>query len=350
MYYDTRLKYATGFEKARIRKLEKEIDRCVTKSAELVKSDFGDYVESFGITGPMAHGEGTVFFSGGEMYGSDVDLGVVSKFRSKRREDRLRAGIEKIFSGAGLEVGVLCFSPSIFKRPDLMFYQYCAKGKVLFGRKLSCRWDIPVWEAAKALTSRSGMLFDSLSFKNGIAFAGKFPYSWSKALLGAGEALLIMEGSYALTFTEGKRRIQRSRLAKKIPGLPQLHAAAYEARFRGKISANVAASKTRLLQDTGKAMEAVFEQTAKALEASSGKPVEKLSAPLPAKISTRLFYFFSSLKRGKLKVPLSEPLVMEFAEMQKAFGLLRRGRTPTERQRRRIVHLWKHAERFWLPY
>ncbi len=93
-----------------------------------------------------------------------------------------------------------------------------------------------------------------------------------------------------------------------------------------------------------------FEETAKALAGKSGKAAAKLTAPFPSVISTRGFYFISTLKKGKISLPLSEPLAKEFEEMGKMFALMKTGKIPAEKQRLHAVHLWRTAERFWLPY
>ncbi len=344
MYYDIRMRYAKE-EKTRIRQIEEDIQRALKEIINIIRDKFSNYVLSFGLTGPMAHGEGTIFFQQDQITGSDIDLAIVTKYRSLRKQKALEREIKIAFSCSGLEAGPLFFAPSIFDRPDLLFVEYAKAGKVLFGEKVRCNKDIAVWEAAKILTSRCGAFFDSVSFNSGIKFSQKFPYAWSKSVMAAAEAMLVLENRYAFSIQARTMKIKNSKYAKLMPGFLNLYQKAYTCRYSGRMP-----QQKGLIEKTANFISFAFEETAKKLAEKSGRDIANLSAPFPSIISTRFFYFINMLKNEHLSIPLSEPLVKEFAEMGKMFGQLRSSEIPEEKTRQRVVRLWKHAERFWLPY
>ena len=226
-----------------------------------------------------------------------------------------------------------------------MFCEYASAGKVLYGKRYKIRKQIPVWEAAKILTSRCGTFFEAVRFNNKIEITEKFPYAWSKSILAAGEALLILEGKYEFSIKRRVRKIRKLTYAKRTPAFLKLYQQAYICRYSGKIPIN-----PRLIADPSKILSEIFEKTANTLAEKSGREVRTFTAPFPGVISTRFFYFINMLKRGRISVPFSEPLVREFEEMGKMFFIIKEGKIPTEKQRLHAVNLWKHAERFWLPY
>jgi len=345
MFYDMRMKYANKQEKEKIRALETDIESRMKDLATKVGKDFSDYAASFGVTGPMAHSEATIFFHNGKMTGSDIDFAIVTRYVSPRRQRALEKEIKKTFSGSGIETGPLFFAPSIFKMPDLMFVEYAKSGRILYGTRPKCKAKIPTWEAAKLLTSRCGTLFASMRFEKHIKVSEKFPYAWSKSVLAAAEAFLILEGRYEFSAKKRLTKIRTSKHAKDIPRLLKMCQDAYACRYSGKPPKN-----KNLIQETAEILSCAFEETAEILAGKSGKAAGKLTAPFPSVISTRGFYFMSALKKGNISFPLSEPLVKEFEEMKKMFAMLKNGRIPTEKQRLHAVHLWRTAERFWLPY
>ncbi len=345
MFYDIRMKYANKEDMARIKTLEKDIKNRTEAITKTVEKDFADYVRSFGLTGPMAHAEATIFFLKSRTIGSDIDLAIVTNFLSPKRQRELEKRIKHGFSGIGAEAGPLFFAPSITNKPDLLFCEYANSGKVLFGERISCKGKIPVWEAAKILTSRCGGFFDSIRFDGGPKKTEKFSYAWAKSALAAAEALLILEGRYEFSVRERLRKLETSKYTKEVPELFRFCQQAYLCRYSGKLP-----KRKNIIQETAEMLSDVFEKTAGALAKKSGRGVAELTAPFPSALSTRGFYFINSLKKGKMTVPLSEPLVKEFEEMRKMLAMLKDGKTPPEKQRLHAVHLWKHAERFWLPY
>lgn len=347
MYFDLRMKYGDQREKKRIKEIEDNMKERVEMVRAKIKEEFSDYVSSFGITGPMAHGEGTIFFSDGKILGSDMDFAVVTKFISPRKEKKLRNEIKNIFFDSPVEEGTLVFSPSIFEKPDLMFIEYANEGKVLFGKKIKCKENITVWEAAKVLTSRSGALLNSISFNKRIRFSDEFLYGWSKSVIGAAESMLILEKKYDYSVRGVSKNIHKSKMAKEIHNFLKLFKRAYLYRYSGKI----ACDRKKILEDTSTVLSIMFEKVAEKMAEKSGKDVSELRAHhLSTAISTRFFYFIDTLKQGKIKIPISEPLVKEFVKMGEIFELLKNGKMPDEKQRQEAVHLWKHAGRFWLPY
>lgn len=344
MYYDIRMRYAKKQEKTQIKKIEEDIGIRINEITNLIRNRFSDYVLSFGLTGPMAHGEATIFFHG-DKTGSDVDLAIVTKYRSLRKQKALEREIRKAFGGTGLETGPLFFAPTIFERPDLLFSEYARAGQVLFGEHVKCNKDIAVWEAAKILTSRCGAFFENISFSDGIMLSQEFHYAWSKSVMAVAEAMLVLENRYAFSIQERTRKIKNSKYARHMPGFLNLYQKAYICRYTGKLP-----KQRGLIADTASFISFAFNETAKILTEKSGKDLADLGAPFPSIISTRFFYFINMLKNRHIGIPLSEPLVKEFAEMGKMFEQLKAGEMPSEKARQQSVELWKHAERFWLPY
>ncbi len=347
MFYDLRLKYADREERAKIKKLEMEISTRLETLAETIRHGFSDYVSSFGITGPMAHGEGTIFFDDDKTPGSDIDLAIVTKYRSFRRQREIENEIKKTFQGCQIEAGPLIFSPSIFKRPDLLFIEYAAAGKILFGKKHKYKGDIPVWEAAKLLVSRCGNFFESISFDGGLEFSGGFNYGWSKSAMAPGEAVLILEHNFAFTLKERASKIKKSKIARQY-GITGIYEKAYKARYTGKTYTD----RRRLIVETASALSTAFLLIAEEIARKSGKHVGQARAPFPSIISTRYFFFRMLLREKKLGLPLEEPMAKEFLDMWEMLELLKKGQIPEEKKRRHVVSIWKDLGRFrfWLPY
>ncbi len=347
MYYDILYEMSSREDRKKIAELEIAIDKILSNISEIISEKYPHYVDSFGLTGSMAHGEATAFFCGDEISGSDCDLAIVTKIRSMRMQKKLESVIRKAFRGSGIEPGALFFSPSIYRKPDLMFCEYADTGKVLYGRKIELDYEIPIWEAAKILVSRSGAFLDSISFDNGIKFKENFPYSFSKAIFGISEASLIIDGNYGFTISKRRRLLKNSKTARKISGFFKLYETAYNARYGKAIKPDAL-----LVRDTARALHDVFLLTSQELSSRSGREVEKLRAPFPTSLSTRYSYFRKTVPSIASIRILREPFVEEYRKMEIVFEKMASGKIPNEKERKSIAKNWKSAGdfRFWLPY
>ena len=342
MLYDLRLKFAAGQEKTRIKKLEKELTGRIKSAAETVQANFPYYVKSFGLTGPMAQGEGTVFFRGKGIIGSDIDFAAVTKYRSLKEQRKLEKAVSGTFSGSGVKTGMLVFSPSIAKMPDLMFIEYARRGRILFGEKIQHTGGIPVWEAAKLLYSRCGALLNEIT--RGKMLGSTFPYGWSKAVIGAGDALLITEGLYDFSMKLRKSNVRRSAKARGIPRFLKMYDSAFKARYSGKAALK---GEKSFLPDTAAVINEAFNAVESSLEARAGKSIGKIMAPFPSALATRFFYFKSFARPA-----LSEPFAKEYVRMHRLFARMAAGDFGDDAERLRVVKGWEKSGsfRFWSPY
>ena len=355
MYYDIVFNNMNMNDTKKAIKIENDLNKRVVLIVELIKRKYRDYVETFGITGSMARGEGTIKFYGTNIVGSDIDFGIVTKYISPLKEKEIKRGISKIFSGSKIEPGYIFFSPTILKKPDLMFYEFVNSGRVLYGNlNFAYKADkIPLWEAVRLMTLRAGgpFLKEFEIYRGDVKTSKKFGYALSRAILGCGEALLIAERKYRPSMKEREKQIRKNMLAKKIPRFYVYYEDAMNYRRGldsfGKDSKRNVREASIIILDTWKAiLDKMFRGEYKKNKAA----LKRISAPFPTILTTRIFYAIKCLKKGKIKIPISEPFgkecitIIDFLE-----SFILKDMAKAEQSRREAVELWEASELFWVP-
>ena len=187
--------------------LEKEILARTNTFIKDIKNspDLSKFIEVFGITGPAARGQAT-------HKGSDIDFYCITSKLSPLKSIWIRNKFVKLFNNLPVDVELLIFSPKIYKKPDLMYFEFSSSGKVLYGklRKKAKISQIPKWESMQILTYRGGPFLNAHSNRN-------IDYEYSKLILGIGEALLLISGEYIADNHKRSNRVISNNLAKKIP-------------------------------------------------------------------------------------------------------------------------------------
>lgn len=133
----------------------------------------GNYISCIGLMGSYAFNEQTEE--------SDVDFGVVTHFLNPI----LSRKVEAIFKKHEPKASVLFFGPSIFQRPNSMFFELISAHQYLFGTIDYHDFCVPLWEAFRVMTNR-----------NSHYILERTDHTREKAILGCVEALLVIRKEY----------------------------------------------------------------------------------------------------------------------------------------------------------
>ncbi|MFH1212429.1 MAG: hypothetical protein V1659_05905 [Candidatus Woesearchaeota archaeon] len=296
------------------------------------------YVRVFGITGPAARGQAS-------SKGSDIDFCCITKYLNPFHERHLNKKFKECFAESKIEASILIFGPSIFKKPDLMFFEFVNSGKILYGsikRKLSIA-DIPKWEGIRVLCLKGNpfIVYQKSPSK-------EFDYYYTKLLFGIGEALLLLDSEYVTDDFERYNLVLKNRHAKKIPVFLEQYRLAQKFRYSDySFRASQAEKKKRKekgLLFSRYAWKVFLEEY---FDCSYEESLEKLRRIKPAKfkerVGTRLFYtvkYMQFFKKIRFCI-IQEPFIREILTIQKYLA------KPDEKLRKKIIESWFAAPKFW---
>jgi hypothetical protein len=200
------------------------------------------YVKIFGIIGPCARREG--FYFNKEIM-SDIDFYVITNFINLKLERILHEKFNKVFKNTKM-YSILINSPTIFKKPDLMFFEFSNAGKILYGKKLKKINinKIPRYESYRNLIYRSCFFLSLFNVKKGELILKKidkelFMYYYSKVILSIGEVFLILTKEYVANNKQRNKLIEKNEFAKKIKGFIDEHERMQKFRETGKINQKI---------------------------------------------------------------------------------------------------------------
>lgn len=306
-------------------------------------SELRAYVEVLGISGTAARGEASP-------YGSDVDFYCITTRLDPRFEKRLRTLFDSIFHDAPVESWLLVFAPSIWKKPDLMLYEFTNTGKVLLGdvkKQLPLR-SVPRWEAIRLLSQKACPF---LSKPVDSHFLHQFihedeDYYFSKLITGIGEALLLLSGTYQPSTDARAALIKQNHLAKQLPDFVDWHKQATLYRKKKKPFSRTAKERRNygetLVEQAWKlVLESYFQATYdEALrDLRSTKPTS-----LRQWVGSRLYLPILSLKYfRKLHISFREPFIKLILMQQDTRRLL------DPKVRLKLAEYWICAPHFWRP-
>lgn len=213
--------------------IEAKTDKKIKEFLNIIKKDkkLQKYILSLGIVGPAARKQ-NFYFNSKVM--SDIDFYVISTRISPPSERYLRKTFRKTFKDMKL-CSLLIASPTIFKRPDLMFFEYTNTGKVLYGRRLKpiSINKISRFECFRNIAYR-GCYFLNY-YKEKKKDTVKFLYYYSKIIFAVGEILLILTKQYKANNFERNNLIKKNKPAKKLKGFIKEHQKMHDFRYNNKI-------------------------------------------------------------------------------------------------------------------
>ncbi|MHA1696266.1 MAG: hypothetical protein ACTSUG_13435, partial [Candidatus Helarchaeota archaeon] len=129
-------------------------------------------------------------------------------------------------------------SPSIFKRPDLMYFEYCNSGKVLYGKKLESQTikNISRLESLRNIIFREAHFLKLFNIKNKKLLLKNVKkeeliYNYSKIIFSIGEICLILDKSYVADNFQRNKLLKNNKYAKNIKGFIQEHEKMHEFRY-----------------------------------------------------------------------------------------------------------------------
>jgi len=335
------------------KKIEERVEKGVEEFLKKIKKKrLSNYIEVFGLTGPAARGQATI-------YGSDIDFYVITKSLNLKKEKKLRTIFNNVFKEREIEVSLLTASPTIYKKPDLMFYEFIHSEGFLWGRPRISKDEltikmIPKWEGVRLLTFRIDPFLNTIKIRQkGIEIKTNKPdYYYSKVIQGVGEAFLLLEDKYKADNFERLKLIRKSKYAKQL-GIIKEFEKTQEYRYKGKpIDKNSKLLYNEAISISRKALVFYLKEYLKAESIEEiKKKLRRIHPSLITLISTRLFFIKDYYKeRRKVKVPLKiEPMIEELIGLIDLLNLLgeKKYGTKTEELRRKIVLYWKIAPRFW---
>ena len=335
------------------RKIEQYIQGKIDEFIEKIKRNkLFNYIEVFGLTGPAARGQATI-------HGSDIDFYTITKSINPLKEAKLRRIFEEIFHSNIVETSLLTASPTIYKKPDLMFYEFIHSGGFLLGRPKISKNElniekIPRWEGVRLLTYRIDPFINTFRVaKRGIEIKTDKPdYYYSKVIQGIGEAFLLLEDEYKADNFERLKAIRKSKYAKQL-GIIKEFEKAQEYRYKGKpIGRNSRLLYNRAISISRKALVLYLQEYLKVESIEEiKKELRKIHPSLVTLISTRLFFirdYYKTKKRVKLPLKI-EPMIEELIWLIDLLQFLDKEKygAKVEELRRNIVLYWKIAPRFW---
>lgn len=341
----------------RVRLIEDKITNTFEQAARIIKNRFSNYVHVFGITGPMARSQGTLLKIRKTYVGSDLDLAVITRvlnpFKERELRNALKPLFKKLYRNTKVEASLLTFSPTIYKKPDLMFYEFTNSGRFILGKpwvKVSID-DLPLWEGIRLLSFRQAPFLNSFKkVKKGLRFDKHYYYQASKAMLGCGEALLLLDRLYVADNFERALMFENSKSISKLGILEQLinaHKLRYGLVKTSKKPETVLWNTLDMLKKTWDYY--LIKYYKKSLP-DALKQLNKEKPSLLGMLATRLIFVIEYYKQTKkIKIPLKEPFIQEL-KLHLEYLKKASDRFLDEKIRQKILIYWKTAQRWGKLY
>ena len=200
------------------------------------------------LGGGYGRGEGGVLHtaSGDALY-NDLDFFVFSSGAGRALRDRIDRALRELAGpwteklGVAVDFGPVKNCGALKKVASTLMFQELLRGwKPVWGTPELARWipareprELPFSEAARLLLNRGmGLVFAGEYLKKGNPDADFIVRNMNKALLGAGDALLIASGEYRW---RGEERAEHFRSWAAREKLPAEYVSSYEKAFRYKL-------------------------------------------------------------------------------------------------------------------
>jgi len=287
---------------------------------------------SFGLVGPCARGQG---FYHNEDARSDFDFYLLSNELNLEKEKRAKKAFFEIFKNQkpslqveskrlqvkhDEDVSLHYISPTIFKRPDLMFFEYIESGKAFYGKKINkiSIERIPKFEGFRNILFRSCVFFSLFDVNNGKlklkenVAKERFFYGYSKVIFSIGEVFLLLERNYVADNFRRNEIIKESKHAKRLKNFIEEHEKMNKLRYSSHTFSleKEFKRKDEYISYAFKVLEQGYDILISELFKGSINELKKTSARGIRKIWNRLFFmkrYFCMTK--KLRIPKGEPFV-----------------------------------------
>jgi hypothetical protein len=314
--------------------IEDKISERADKFVSLIHKDkkLKKFVKVFGITGPAGRGQAS--------FGkSDVDFCCITNTLNPLKERYLLKKFYECFKDIKYDISLLTFAPSIFKRKDLMFFEFATSGNFLYGkvnRDVKIR-DIPKWEGIRLLTFKGDPFLAHIG-------TDKEEYYFSKLVLGIGESFLLLDNTYVADDFKRKDLVLKNKYALKVSGFTELYKKAFDYRYSGKnLGVNNLTKEGLKLWRT--AWKIYLENYFNCSYKDALKKLRMVKPSFTQRIGTRIFYTLNYWKYfKKIRFCFKEPFIQEVLMIQKYFN------NPSDKLKRKITESWKVAPRFWFNY
>jgi len=221
--------------------LEKDINNSIQLFLNKIKNtpELNKFIFSFGIIGPCSRREG---FYITQKIRSDTDFYLISNSINFKKTKKIKTIFKEYFPKE-LDCSLLYATPSILKKPDLMFFEYSNSGIFLFGKKIKPIKlnKISKFESYRNILYRSCYFFDKLEIiENNIKIKKnikikEFYYSYSKVIFAIGEVILLLENKYVASNIKRNNLIKNSNIANKINNLKNEHQIMHKFRYENLI-------------------------------------------------------------------------------------------------------------------
>jgi len=337
-------------------KTDKSIDRKINEFLSKIKSNtnFKNYIKTFGIVGPCARGQG--FYLNNNVK-SDIDFYAVTEFINPFLQTKLLKEFYKIFDKNN--ASLLIASPTIFAKPDLMFFEFCSTGEVLYGKKLKPLSinKISLFEVFRNIIYRSCFMFSlfKIDRNNKIVFNKKilnkdiFLYYYSKVIFGLGECFLLLNRTYVADNFTRNELIKNNKFAISISEFIEEHQKMHDFRYALKKGLHNKLNEFEYIDKAFNFIKQSYDIISKELfgckQISNCKQFRKIKAKKLSFISTRVFFILDYFKAyRKIKINLIEEPFVKLNLILYDFVSKKKN---NEKARKKIFEYWKTAGWFY---
>jgi len=224
-----------------IEKIELNTNKKIDEFLKIIKKNkkLSKNIITFGLVGPCARNQ--AFYINNKVK-SDFDFYLVSNKFNICLEKKIKNIFYDIFKDEN-NYSLHYISPSIFKKPDLMFFEYTNSGKVLYGKKLK-KTDINKisrLEVLRNIIFRETHFLKLFKLKNNKLILNEnvkkeeILYGYSKIIFSIGEVCLILDKTYSADNIKRNNLIKNNKYAQKISGFIKEHEKMQEFRYKNKI-------------------------------------------------------------------------------------------------------------------
>lgn len=308
------------------------------------------YIKSFGIVGTFARKES---FNYKNKIKSDIDFYVITNFINPFFESKFKKEISIIF-GNEYDASLLIASPTIFKKPDLMFFEYTNSGKVLYGEKLKpiSIKKISKFESFRNIIYRGCFFLSLFGVKNNKLKLIekdkiKFLYYYSKVIFGIGEVFLILNKTYVANNYKRNELIKKNKFAKLLNEFIKEHNNMQRFRINNKIPLdfNFNTYTKKAFYYIEKCYEIMFIE----MFNNDLNKFKKIKSSGISLFSSRFFFTLNNFKEyKKVAISINEPFIdlnIKFYNLSKKYNY---NKKIYSTELKDILRYWKTAP--WVYY
>jgi len=277
---------------------------------------------------------------------SDLDLYLVFDTLNPNFKKKIYSYFKKSFDES-LDPSLLFAYKSIFKRPDLMFFEYTNSGKVIFGKELNkIKFNkISKFEAFRNIIYRSSYFLEMFEIKNYKLKLKKnienekFLYFFSKVVFAAGEVDLIINNQYVAN------NIERNNIIKnKKNTLSKIHNTMNEFRYKNKIP-----NDFNINDYTKKAIEIIYDSFENLFSNLISKnKLKNIHANLKSRILNKIIFNILDFKKyKKINLDNRDEFIVLIIKYFKFIKKIKNNQKIKQEDLEEILFYWKNASWFY---